>query len=121
MKQNRIRIVQELLITQINFIVFYPFCLTIATIFNDIIPAERARLSVWMLGGLVFFAMYFIRIYAKNFIVLALLHGICLGMMILLGQILSPRNSASNSTFFVIVGVGFVIYSIYLRLQTEDF
>lgn len=121
MKQNRIRLIQELLITQINFIVFYPFCLTVAMLFKDVVPAEKARLSVWMLGGLVLFVMYFIRVYAKNFIILVLLHGGCLGIMILLGQILSPENSNSNRTFFLMVGVGFIIYSIYLRLQTDDF
>ena len=121
MKQNRIRLIQELLISQLNFIVFYPFCLTVATLFKDVVTPERASLSIWILGGLVVFAMYFIRVYAKNFIVLALLHGGCLAILMFLGQLLSPNNSTANKTYFLMVGVGFVIYSVYLRLQTENF
>lgn len=121
MKQNRIRLIQELLITQINFIVFYPFCMTVSTLFGDIVTPTRPSLLVWMLGGLTLLAMYFIRVRAKNFLVFALLHGLCLGVVLALGQVLTPGGSSTNKIFFIMVAIGYMGYSLYLRLTTEDF
>lgn len=121
MKQNKIRIFQEILITQINFLIFFPFAMTIATLFRSLVPAERPSLLIWMLAGFLPFAFHFVRNNTKHFIVLILLHLMGVGGFILLSLFLSPAGSKVNQVFFVMVGVGFTIYSVYLRLATEDF
>ena len=121
MRQNKIRIFQEILITQINFLVFYPFAMTVATLFRNMVPPERPSLLVWILAGLIPLGFHLIRNKLKQFFPLVLLHLVGIGGFVLLSFLLSPQNSSVNRTYFILVGIGFAVYSIYLRLTTEDF
>lgn len=121
MKQSKVRIFQELLTTQINFLIFYPFALTIVTMFRNLIPTEKPSFPVWVIGGLIPFCLYFVRQKVHHFLPLVLLHGAGVGVYIVLSQFLSAEGSPINKVFFMLVGIGFVIYSIYLRLMTDDF
>lgn len=121
MKQNKIRILKEFLTTQINFLVFYPIYLTIITLFADLFPTPRTSLLLWMSGGLVVFSMYFVRIRTKNFIVMLILHGICFGALMLLLHLFPYGTDGINRIFLGVMGIGFIINSIHLRIDTEDF
>ena len=69
MSQSKIRIFKEFLITQYNFLVFYPFVMTLMVLTQALWAPERPRLWVWLLGGLVCYALYFVRTQVDNFIV----------------------------------------------------
>ena len=120
MRQNKIRIFQEVLVTQMNYFVFYPLAMTLSTLFQDLVAEERPSMLIWMLGGLISFSYYFARKTLHNLVPLFAFHAAGLGVTYGLSFLLSP-NSSVNRGIFVMVGIGFVCYSIYLRLMTEDF
>ena len=121
MKQNRIQILQELFITQMNFLTFFPLSMMVAVMLGEWFVPERPRIWVWMLGGLVFFGLYFVRRFVHQFLLFSLLHIVALGVLALLSAILSPGDHPAHFIVFGAVGIGFVIYSIYLRFRTEHF
>lgn len=121
MKLEKLSVFQELLITQMNNLIFFPVAMLIATLFRAIVPNTCPRLAIWMLGGLVVFGFYFIRRAIRHFIPLVMLHMIGIGILFYLSLFISAGEISINQTAFMLTGTGFAIYSIYLRLTTDDF
>ena len=121
MKHTKIYLFRELLITQMNYLVFYPFAMTLASLFRAITPEERPSLLIWMLGGLVTFALYLCRRYINHFVPLLIAHIAAVGIQWGLSFVLSPNDSIVNRCVFIIIGICFAIYSFYLRLTTDTF
>ena len=121
MKQSKVHIFQEFLTTQINFLIFYPFALTVVTLFRNLEPSEIPAFPIWFLGGLIPFGFYLVRQKVHHFLPLVLFHGVGVGIYYVLAQFLVSGEHSVSKVFFMLVGIGFTIYSIYLRLMTDSF
>ena len=99
-----------------NQLCFYPLALTAATLLAALSPARRPSLFVWLLCGLLVFFLSYVRKRCRHLPILLLFHVL---VVVLLYAI--PAENDVNRWMRVLVGSGFVIYSLYLRFQTEDF
>ena len=121
MSQSKIRIFKELLITQFNFLVFYPFVMTLTVLTQALWPPERPRLWVWLLGGLVCFGLYFVRTQVDNFILVVLLHLVALVAQAGLAQQLTANHNPMNIILYLAFSIGFVAYSLERRYKADDY
>lgn len=99
-----------------NQLCFYPLALTASTLLAALAPASRPSLALWMLGALPVFFLYYARKRCKHLPVLLLLHGLVLACFYII-----PAANGVNRGIRLLVGAGFVIYSLWLRFRTEDF
>lgn len=99
-----------------NQLCFYPLALTASTLLAALAPASRPSLALWMLGALPVFFLYYARKHCKHLSVLLLLHGLVLACFYII-----PAANGVNRGIRLLVGAGFVIYSLWLRFRTEDF
>ncbi|MFR8121055.1 MAG: hypothetical protein ACLU77_04545 [Waltera sp.] len=99
-----------------NQLCFYPLALTASTLLAALAPASRPSLALWMLGALPVFFLYYTRKRCKHLSVLLLLHGLVLACFYII-----PAANGVNRGIRLLVGAGFVIYSLWLRFRTEDF
>lgn len=99
-----------------NQLCFYPLALTASTLLAALAPASRPSLALWMLGALPVFFLYYARKRCKHLSVLLLLHGLVLACFYII-----PAANGVNRGIRLLVGAGFVIYSLWLRFRTEDF
>ena len=99
-----------------NQLCFYPLALTASTLLAALAPASRPSLALWMLGALPVFFLYYARKRCKHLSVLLLLHGLVLACFYII-----PAANGVNCGIRLLVGAGFVIYSLWLRFRTEDF
>ena len=99
-----------------NQLCFYPLALTASTLLAALAPASRPSLALWMLGALPVFFLYYARKRCKHLSVLLLLHGLVLTCFYII-----PAANGVNRGIRLLVGAGFVIYSLWLRFRTEDF
>lgn len=99
-----------------NQLCFYPLALTAATLLAALAPESRPSLALWMLGALPVFFLYYVRKRCKHLPVLLLLHALVLACFYAV-----PAANGVNRSVRLLVGAGFVIYSLWLRFRTEDF
>ena len=99
-----------------NQLCFYPLALTASTLLAALAPASRPSLALWMLGALPVFFLYYARKRCKHLSVLLLLHGLVLACFYII-----PAANGVNRGIRLLVGAGFVIYSLWLRFRTENF
>lgn len=111
MKKERLVILQELMVTQINHWSLFPLVVTFFGIVNLPLPT----LWSWLLCSLVMFVQFIIRRYTRNFFVFLFGHLLILGVLAVL-----PGSTSFEKLFLEIYGIGYVVYSFYLRLKTED-
>lgn len=121
MSQSKIRIFREFLVTQYNFFVFYPFVMTFTVLMQAIMPPERPRLWVWLLGGLVGFGLYLVRTKVDNFILVVSLHVLALVVQAVLAQNVNANDNPMNIALYLVFSIGFICYSIKLRFGAEDY
>lgn len=107
---------KELLTDLMNQLCFYPLAMTAATLLAALSPASRPSLAFWMLGALPVFFLFYVRKRCRHLPVLLLLHGVVLVLFYAL-----PAVNGVNRGVRLLVGAGFVIYSLWLRFRTEDF
>lgn len=107
---------KEFLTVLLNQICFYPLALTAATLFAALAPTKRPSMLLWMLCALPVSALYYARKHCRHLPVLLLAH-----IGVLLFIYLLPAENDVNRSIRVLVGIGFVIYSLSLRFRTEDF
>lgn len=99
-----------------NQLCFYPLGLTAATLFAALAPAARPSLLFWMLCALPVFALYYVRKRCRHLWVLIFLHFSVLVILYLI-----PAENEVNGSIRMLTGIGFVIYSLWLRFQTENY
>lgn len=121
MSQSKIRIFKEFLITQYNFLVFYPFVMTLTVLTQALWAPERPRLWVWLLGGLVCYALYFVRTKVDNFIVVVLLHIVALVVQAAAAQQLTANHNPMSIILYLAFSIGFIAYSLRLRYSADNY
>lgn len=107
---------KEFLTDLLNQICFYPLALTAATLFAALAPTKRPSMLLWMFCAVPVFALYYVRKRCRHLPVLLLAH---IGVLLLI--YLLPAENNVNRSIRVLVGIGFIIYSLSLRFRTEDF
>ena len=90
--------------------------MTAATLLAALEPQKRPSMVVWMLLSLLYVFLYYVRKRCKHLPVLLLFHGLAVVVLYAL-----PAENGVNRGVRFLVGIGFVIYSLHLRFQTEDF
>lgn len=107
---------KELLTALMNQLCFYPLALTAATLLSALAPESRPSLALWLLWALPVWFLYYARKRCKHLSVLLLLHVLVLSCFYLF-----PAPNSVNRSVRLLVGAGFVIYSLWLRFRTENF
>ncbi len=70
---------------------------------------------LWMLWAIPLFFLYYVRKRSKHLSTLLLLHGLVVVLLYIL-----PAANGVNRGVRMLVGCGFVIYSLWLRFRTQD-
>lgn len=127
MKQNKLYLVQELLVTQINNLIFYPITLTLVTLLGAFITPVRTGLLLWMFCGLIFPILYLVRCNIKRIIPFFAIHLTVAACGLLLffhyerwpfGGIQTLDNVVNRLMLLAMI-IGYTIYSILLRLHEK--
>lgn len=111
MKNEKLLLIKELVVTQMNYWVLFTVAVTILGI-NGL---ERPSMWLWLLCGLVPFAFFLCRKYVTNVWLFILAHLVPVGVFVLLPS----RNSVEKIVLVVMVAVA-VGLSFYLRIRTEE-
>jgi len=107
--------VKELLTDLFNQLCFYPFAMASASLLAALSPQKRPSMVLWMLGAFPLFFLYYVRKRSKHLPMLLLLHGLVVVLLYIL-----PAANGVNRGVRLLVGCGFVIYSLWLRFRTQD-
>ncbi len=112
MKRRGVILLREILVTQMNFWAFFPVILTIFA-FAGALPEQRLPLGVCCLFlSLLPFALFFVRLYVQNPMLFMIVHAVIVILLYLL-----PGGNTLLRPVSVILGTGFIVYSLYLRLR----
>lgn len=106
---------KELLTDLFNQLCFYPFAMASATLLAALSPQKRPSMVLWMLWAIPLFFLYYVRKRSKHLSTLLLLHGLVVVLLYIL-----PAANGVNRGVRMLVGCGFVIYSLWLRFRTQD-
>lgn len=121
MSQTKIRIINEFLVTQMNNLIFYPFAMTLSTMFYMFFPVEHPSMAVWMIGGLLPFGYFFCRRYVNHFVPLVLLHLVGVAIHFGLAFLLTPSKTLISIIYYMLIQIIFTIVSLYSRLTVDEF
>ncbi len=127
MKINRINLLKEFLVSQINNLIFYPIALTLISFCSGFIPPIRTSLILWMLYGTFPLLLYYVRCRAKKLISFITFHLLYVGGVILLAygggslpfSLFACLNNPVNRLMMMISCIFFVHYSIYQRIHNK--
>lgn len=119
MTQARIRILYELLVTQMNHLIFYPFALAIPVLSESLYAVQHPSLLVWIIGGLIPFGYYFCRKYIKRYFLLQVLHYTGVGLRVLLAFWLTPKFHIFLFIYYILVGIGFAFNSVDIKINAK--
>ncbi len=127
MKRNRIYFFQELLIAQINNLIFFPLAMTIVTLFKDLVAPVRPSMLLWMICGLVPLLLYLLRCRLTKFVPFMAAHAGVVVMVFFFTsfsahiplEIFQTFQSPVNRVLFVMMALYFTAYSIYLKMKGE--
>ena len=98
-----------------NQLCFYPLALTAATLLSALAPESRPSLALWLLWALPVWFLYYARKRCKHLSALFLCH-----VLVLACYYMIPAANGVNRGVRLLVGAGFVIYSLWLRFQSES-
>lgn len=127
MKQNKLYLLQEILVTQINNLIFYPIALTLVTLLGAFITPVRTSLLLWMLCGLAFPILYIVRCKVQKIIPFFSIHlavAAC-GLLLFFNYERIPFGgfqslyNVVNRVMMLVMITGYTIYSILLRLYAK--
>lgn len=114
LKQDRIMLLRELLVTQMNHWTFYPIYLAFVVILSDITKTGTPNPLYWLLSGGIPFLFYFARTRLK-FLWMILLHMAVIGIYIML-----PSENLAIKLIQVSVALVYIIYSIALWAKERE-
>lgn len=114
LKQDRIMLLRELLVTQMNHWTFFPIYLAFVVILSDITKTGTPSPLYWLLSGVIPFLFYFARTRLK-FLWMILLHTAVIGIYIML-----PSENIVIKLMQVCVALVYVIYSIALWAKERE-
>lgn len=113
-KQERIMLLRELLVTQMNHWTFFPLYIVFVVILSNITNAGAPNPLHWLFLGVLPFLFYVARSRLK-FVPMLLLHMAVMGISIIL-----PSENMVIRIFQVAVTFLYVIYSIVLRVNERE-
>ncbi len=111
MKKERIIFISELLVTQMTHWVLFLLVVTVL----GLVGAKEPVLWKWILCSLVPFLLFLVRRYTNHFIVFMGSH-----FLLIAGLWLLPYGDLAERIAFYVCVIGYVVYSFYLRIRTED-
>lgn len=111
MKNERLLMVKDFVITQMNYWVLFPVAATIL----GVIGLDKPAMWLWALCGLLSFAFFLCRRYTNSFWLFILVHFAGIAMVLLL-----PGSDIVQKILLLAAVVVEVVYSFYLRLATEE-
>lgn len=108
MKEERILILKDLLVTQMNYWTLFPIAVTITGLAGEPAP----RLMIWVLMSLLPFFCFWVRRYARHLILMAAGHVAAVAVVLLL-----PCGSIVEKVAVVAFAAGFAANSFWLRIK----
>ena len=111
MKNERLLLVRDLIVTQMNYWSLFPVAVTIL----GVMGLDQPSMWLWLLCGLVPFAFFLCRRYTNAFWLFVLVHLAGVAVFLLL----PGPNIVEKILLLAAVAIA-VIYSFYLRLATEE-
>jgi len=125
MKRDKIYFFQEFLITQINNLIFYPFAMTIVTLFADLEEPIRPSMLLWMVCGFLPLVLYLVRCKVSKFLPFSAAHIGLVASVFLFSKfaVFVPLESFqsfqcfTNQVLFVIMAIYSAAYSIHLKMK----
>uniref|UniRef100_UPI0040564D5B hypothetical protein n=1 Tax=Acetatifactor sp. TaxID=1872090 RepID=UPI0040564D5B len=118
-KQDRITLLRELLVTQMNHWTFFPLYVMLFMILGDVSGINTSRRAplvlFWLAFGTVPFLLYLGRTKLKKFLLLVLEHVAVIAVMFLI-----PTEHIVITALHITFGVVYVILSGYLWTATKN-
>ena len=115
MKQTRILMIDELLVTQINHWSLFPVMAAITGLTMQFTGAQRPNLLLWALCGLLPFLLFLVREKSRRFLPFFALHLLLAGVTAFL-----PAGNIVDRIFAVFCGIFYLIYSLYLHFAPDS-
>lgn len=115
-KPDNITLLREFLITQMNHWMLFPIYTVFAAMCDNTFGrniSPSSRILLWLVFGLIPFLLYLGRILFKKFWGLGFLSVAIIFLMYMI-----PTSHVAMQVLHIGVGLGYVINSIYLRMQT---
>lgn len=114
-KTDRIILLKEFLITQMNHWILFPLYVMIVVQIGDITGTGTPHILLWLALGCLPFLLYFGRAKLRKFWALVLLH-----FAVILTMFLIPAENSSIRIFHLVIGIYYVVYSCYLWVVTTN-
>lgn len=111
MKNERLLLVKDFIVTQMNYWVLFPIAVTIL----GVIGLDKPTLWLWVLCGLLSFVFFLCRRYTNAFWLFMLMHLAGMAVFFFL-----PSPSIVQRILLLVAVAAQVVYSFYLRLATEE-
>lgn len=115
-KSERIEIVIEILITQMNHWMLFPIVMVVTALsrlFGQSTDTGRPEFLLWVICGLFPIALFFVRYYAEHLWFLFLCHALVAACSL----ILPVSSGLFGRVICILCAAYYVIYSLILRLQ----
>lgn len=113
-KQDRIMLLRELFVTQMNHWTFFPIYLAFVVILGDITKTGTPNPLYWLFSGVIPFLFYIARTKLK-FVWMILLHMVVIGIYVIL-----PSENIVIKLLQVAVALIYVVYSIALWAKERE-
>lgn len=114
-KTQRISLLRELLVTQMNHWVLFPIYSILAVVLGDITGTGKPHMLLWLVLGIAPFSLYLGRCKLKKFRSLFALHFCVVLIMFLL-----PAENIVFRIFYGLIGIGYAVCSCYLWSATAN-
>ncbi len=117
MNRGKTEALKEFTVIQMNHWALFPIYLLINSLFGSFVPCDDPNAGIWLAAGLLPFLFYFFRVRIHHFLLLAASHG----AGIFLFPFLIPCETGAGRLVYVLTGISYGAYSIFLRLRKTDF
>ena len=114
-KTERITLLREFLVTQMNHWILFPLYSMFAVVLSDIIGTGKPHILLWLVLGIVPFSLYLGRCMLQKFRSLFVSHVCVILIMFFL-----PAEHIAFRVFYILIGVIYVIYSCHLWSATAN-
>lgn len=113
MKEEQIICLRQLFITQMNHWALFPIALVFLAFHSSVRISWFA--GTWAICGLIPFFLFCVRRYTEHFIWLLISHG-----TIAIGMIIWNWAKGMENVLLLLLSAGYLICSVYLRLQRQN-
>ncbi|MBO4980626.1 MAG: hypothetical protein J6C84_01855 [Lachnospiraceae bacterium] len=117
MNRNRIRNLTEFVITQMNHWALFPVFLCVVCLAKSFGACDDPSVLIWLAIGSLPFLFYLFRVYLQRFALLAIAHISAVAVLVMV----LPCKSMTARVLYGILGAGYGIYSLYIRMTQKEF